>query len=66
MLIGGENVASEMRRLDELTRVITDSMNEMSVGAVQIDNTVQEVNGIVAKNKQNIEDLAAEMRKFKI
>ncbi|MBQ9238897.1 MAG: HAMP domain-containing protein [Treponema sp.] len=66
MLAGGENVAVEMHRLDELTRVITDSMNEMSVGAVQIDNSVQDINTIAAKNKKSTDDLAAEMKKFKV
>jgi len=66
MLKGGENVAQEMQKLDELTRVITDSMNEMSAGAVQISNAVQEVNEISQKNKQSIENLSAEVGKFKV
>ena len=40
MLKGGEGVASEMQKLDGLTRVITESMNEMASGAVQINNAV--------------------------
>ena len=66
MLRGGENVAQEMQKLDELTRVITDSMNEMASGAVQISNAVQEVNAISQKNKQSIENLSAEVGKFKV
>ena len=66
MLRGGENVAEEMQKLDELTRVITDSMNEMASGAVQISNAVQEVNAISQKNKQSIENLSAEVGKFKV
>ena len=66
MLRGGENVAQEMQKLDELTRVITDSMNEMASGAVQISNAVQEVNTISQKNKQSIENLANEVSKFKV
>lgn len=46
MLHGGEEVAEEMRKLDNLTRMITGSMNEMATGIVQIDNAVQEVHGI--------------------
>lgn len=49
MLHGSEQVAAEMRKLDDLTRVITDSMNEMASGAVQISNAVQEVNEITSK-----------------
>ena len=66
MLRGGENVAQEMQKLDELTRVITDSMNEMASGAVQISNAVQEVNTISQKNKESIENLSKEVRKFKV
>ena len=44
MLRGGEGVAEEMRKLDDLTRIIADSMNEMASGAVQISNAVQDVN----------------------
>ena len=54
-----------MRKLDNLTRIITDSMNEMASGAVQINNAVQEVNEITQKNKQSIQNLAEEVNKFK-
>ena len=66
MLKGGEGVAEEMQKLDSLTRVITESMNEMSSGAVQINNAVQEVREITQKNKQSIEALAEEVGKFKV
>ena len=66
MLKGGEGVAIEMRKLDDLTRIITDSMNEMASGAVQINNAVQEVSEITQKNKQSIEALASEVSKFKV
>ena len=66
MLKGGEGVAKEMQKLDDLTRIITESMNEMASGAVQINNAVQEVNEITQKNKRSIESLAAEVGKFKV
>ena len=66
MLRGGEGVAEEMNKLNDLTRVITDSMNEMAVGAVQINNAVQEVNEITQKNKQSIGNLVSEVAKFKV
>ena len=66
MLKGGEGVAKEMQKLDGLTRVITDSMNEMASGAVQINNAVQEVNELTQKNKRSIENLAQEVSKFKV
>ena len=65
MLKGGESVAEEMQKLDSLTRIITDSMNEMASGAVQINNAVQEVNEMTQKNKRSIEKLVEEVSKFK-
>jgi len=55
-----------VQKLNDLTRVITDSMNEIAAGAVQINNAVQEVNEITQKNKHNIESLVAEVNKFKV
>ena len=66
MLKGGESVAEEIRKLDDLTRIITDGMNEMAAGAVQINNAVQEVNDITQKNKRSIENLTKEVGKFKV
>ena len=66
MLRGGEGVADEMRKLDDLTRVIADSMNEMASGAVQISNAVQDVNEITQKNEVSIDNLAKEVKKFKV
>ena len=66
MLKGGEGVAAEMRKLDDLTRMITDSMNEMATGAVQINKAVQEVNEITQKNKRSIDNLVTEVSKFKV
>ena len=66
MLIGGKGVAREMQKLDSLTAVIKDSMNEMSAGVSQINNAVNEVNELAMKNKQSIEGLAGEVRKFKV
>jgi len=66
MLKGGESVAQAMQKLDSLTRIIADSMNEMASGAVQINNAMQDVNEITQKNKYSIENLAAEIGKFKV
>ncbi|MGP1455151.1 MAG: methyl-accepting chemotaxis protein [Treponema sp.] len=66
MLKGGESVAEEMQKLDSLTRIITESMNEMAAGAVQISNAVLEVSEISQKNKQSIENLSEEVGKFKV
>lgn len=61
-----KEVAKEMEKLDGLTRVITDSMNEMSAGAIQISNAVNEVADITNKNKMSIQGLVTEVGKFKV
>ena len=66
MLKGGESVAQEMCKLDDLARIITDSMNEMASGAVQISNAAQEVNEITQRNKDAIDNLTMEVGKFKV
>ena len=66
MLKGGEGAAHEMHTLDELTRIITNSMNEMASGAVQINNAVQEVNTMTQKHRESIARLANEVGKFKV
>ena len=66
MLKGGEGVTDEMKKLDNLTHIITNSMNEMAAGAVQINNAVQEVNDITQKTKQGIENLTEEVAQFKV
>ena len=66
MLEGGKNIAVEMQKLDDLTRVITASMNEMAAGAFQINEATQEVNIISQKNKENIGSLVSEVERFKV
>ena len=66
MLKGGEGVAIEMQKLDGLTRIITDSMNEMSAGAIEISNAMQEVSDVVQQNKISIAKLVQEVTKFKV
>ena len=65
MLKSGKGVAREMQKLDERTRIITDNMNRMASGAAQINSAVQDVRGITQQNKQSIDNLAAEVGKFK-
>lgn len=66
MLTGGETAVTEMHKLDYLTRAITDSMNEMASGSVQINMAVQEIHEITQKNKESIESVANEVGKFKV
>ncbi|MEL3907162.1 MAG: methyl-accepting chemotaxis protein [Treponema sp.] len=62
----GEDVAGQMEKLNDLTCIIADSMSKMAAGAVQINNTVQEVNAITQKNKESIDSLFRAVSKFKV
>ena len=66
MLQGSEEITKEIEKLNGVSQVITDSMNEMATGALQITNAVQEVANLTEKNKDNIELLVIEIKKFKI
>ena len=66
MLRGGEQVAQEMQRLSQITISISEHMRGMVTVSERIGDTVQAVNGITQENTVSIENLAAEVRKFKI
>ena len=66
MLKAGEDAVKEMNRLEGLTQIINNSIQEMSAGTSQIQTSCSEVKGISQKNKMNIEALAQEVGKFKI
>ena len=64
MLKRSENIATEMKRLGDLTTLIVSSMNEMATGAIQINQAVQGISEISQKNKKAIDSLVDEMAKF--
>ncbi len=66
MLKGGSQMAQEMKNLDEQTAAITDNINEMAAGVLQINHSVQEVSVLTQKNKISIGNLSSEVKKFKI
>jgi len=66
MMTGGQNAAAEADKLDSLTRIITNSMNEMAAGSTEINNAVHEVREITQKNKESIANLVVEVKKFKV
>ncbi len=66
MLKGGEQIASEMKTLDELTKVISYSMDEISTEALQINHAVKEVSDLTQKNKKSIKNLSRQVNKFKV
>lgn len=66
MLSGSIRASQAMQRLTEITKVITNNMEEMATGTMQINNAVQEINQITQQNKDNIDTLVVEMKRFKV
>jgi methyl-accepting chemotaxis protein len=66
MLEGSRQVIQESKNLELVTAEITSGMNEMAAGADQINASVNHVNTISGKNKENIDVLVGEISKFKV
>jgi len=66
MLSGSGDVAKEMNILDSLTQGITNSMDEMSAGALQINNAIVEINELVQQNRDSIDILANKVKEFTV
>ena len=66
MLEGSNEVIQESQNLEKVTQEITLGMNEMASGADQINTSVNSVNDLSTKNRQNIDNLMKEVSRFKI
>jgi len=66
MLDGSQEVMKESQNLEKVTQEITGGMNEMASGAEQINVAVNNVNEMTTKNREAINNLLAEVSKFKV
>jgi len=66
MLDGSQEVMKESQNLEKVTQEITGGMNEMASGADQINVAVHNVNEMTTKNREAINNLLAEVSKFKV
>ncbi len=66
LLEGGKQIGQEMYHLANVTREITDSMNEMAAGSGQITKAVELCMDLTNDNQKNFSALRAEVGKFKI
>ncbi|MDR1324653.1 MAG: methyl-accepting chemotaxis protein [Treponema sp.] len=66
MLGGSQEVIRESEVLERITAEIGNGMQEMASGAEQINTAVNQVNDISGENKQQIEQLMAEVSRFKV
>jgi methyl-accepting chemotaxis protein len=66
MLQGSSDVIEESKNLALAAHEITSGMNEMSVGAEQINIAVTRVNELSGKNRSGIDVLVQEVSRFKV
>ena len=66
LLEGGKQIGQEMYNLANVTREITDSMNEMAAGSGQITKAVELCMDLTNTNQKNFSSLRAEVGKFKV
>jgi len=64
MLKKGDDITIEMKKLDDLTHVISGSMTEMATGTEQINKAVQSISEISQKNRKSMDELVNEIGKF--
>ncbi|MDR1252616.1 MAG: methyl-accepting chemotaxis protein [Treponema sp.] len=66
MLQGSQKVIQEGKNLEMVTSEITNGMNEMAIGAEQINVAVTRVNELSDQNQDNINILVEEVSRFKV
>ena len=66
LLEGGNQIGEEMNNLANVTREITDAMNEMSAGSTQITKSVELCHNLSNENQKNLTELKKEVDLFKI
>jgi methyl-accepting chemotaxis protein len=66
MLLGGKEILKTSKTLEAITQELTNGMNEMAIGADEINVAVGKVNDLSGQNKNDIQELIAQVDKFKI
>jgi methyl-accepting chemotaxis protein len=66
MLEGSRKVMEEGKNLEMATHEITNGVNEMAIGAEQINVAVSRVNELSGENQNNINILVEEVSRFKV
>ena len=66
MLIGGEQILKEMQQLSEITRVISETMNQINDFSMHISDAVAVTTASTNSTKQNVTGLINELESFKL
>ena len=66
MSAGNQAILEEVKRLQDATMVMKESMDEMAVGAKKINETGAALSEISSKVKGSISDIADQIDRFKV
>lgn len=66
MANGTREVLQEMSNIQNITTEIKTGMEEMAIGAKEVNNAMQDLDFVSDKNKDTIDVLESELRKFKV
>ena len=66
MLVGGEQILKEMRNLSEVTRIISDNMNQINDFSQQISDAISVTTASTNATQENLQGLMKELSMFKL
>ena len=66
MLVGGEQILKEMQQLSEITRIISETMNQINDFSTHISDAVAVTTTSTNSTKQNVVELLGELDTFKL
>ena len=66
MLIGGEQILKEMQNLTEVTRIISETMNQINDFSMHISDAVAVTTASTNSTKQSVTGLLTELDSFKL
>ena len=60
------DISAGIKKLANLSEIITQSMAEMAIGVAEVNNAMKEVNTIAMNNQKNAANVTGEIGKFKV
>ena len=66
MLVGGEQILKEMQNLSEVTRTISETMNQINQFSMHISDAVAITTASTNSTKQSVSGLLTELDNFKL
>jgi methyl-accepting chemotaxis protein len=66
MLVGGEQILKEMKNLSEVTRVISENMNQINEFSQQISDAVTVTTASTNSTQENLQGLMKDLSSFKL